>query len=109
MLPSRYRLSKKDFIQTLRRGVRSQIDGVQFVSTPIATSYARLGILVTKKFSKKAVERNLIKRRIAMAFFPYLQKEKVTGNIVCKIMQPLKDSSFNNIKTVIERYITSLS
>ncbi len=107
MLPSRYRLSKKDFIRILRRGIRSQSGGIQFISMQTEASYAHLGILVTKKYSKKAVERNWIKKRIAMAFLPYLKAETISTDIVCKIMQPMREDTVKNIHTTIQNFITS--
>lgn len=102
MLPSVYRLPKKDFIQTMRRGIRSHINGMQFISSITKSSHARLGILVTKKFSKKAVDRNRIKRRIADAFLPYFKKTTEAKDIVCKIAQPIHQHSFQDIQNSIE-------
>lgn len=93
----------------MRHGIRSQIHGMQFTSINTESSHTHLGILVTKKFSKKAVTRNQIKKQIAMAFLPLLEKESAPKNIVCKIMQPIQYSSFQNLKTTIEAYIASLS
>lgn len=65
MLKKENRLKKKkDFENVFKNGksVFSKILGVKFVDNNLDKN--RYGVLVGKKVSKKAVERNLVKRRI---------------------------------------------
>lgn len=58
---------KKDFEETFKKG-RSSFDsiiGIKCLKNNIETS--RFGLVVSTKVSKKAVERNLIKRRLRAA------------------------------------------
>jgi len=109
MLPSIYRLPKQDFISTMRRGTRTHSEAIQFTYLKTPLTHVRLGMLVTKKFSKKATERNHIRRQIYMAFLPHMTHTSAGMDVVCKITQPMKNIGFEDIQKQIEKFIVSLS
>lgn len=109
MLPSIYQLPTIDVIHTLRYGQRIQHDMLQLRYIKTTKSQSRLSIIVSKKCDKKAVKRNRIKRQLAMAFLPYLAKDTITKDIVCKIAQNGAHMSFKDIKQNIETFFTNVS
>jgi ribonuclease P protein component len=59
---------KADFEHLLRHGARKTIEGYTFYLNCRESGVPRLGLLVSRKHSPKAVERNRIKRCIREAF-----------------------------------------
>lgn len=57
-----------DFERLLRQGVRRKIDGYLFYMEKRETGLPRLGILISRRHSAAATERNRIKRCIREAF-----------------------------------------
>jgi len=58
------RLKRKDFKEVLEKGKTIKTNYLIFKYLKQNLPYFRLGILISKKVSKKATERNKIKRRI---------------------------------------------
>jgi len=58
------RLKRKDFKEVLEKGKTIKTSYLVFKYLKQNLPYFRLGILISKKVSKKATERNKIKRRI---------------------------------------------
>ena len=58
----------RDFERLLREGKRSGASGYTFYFAPRSEGPARLGILVSRRHSSKATQRNAIKRCIREAF-----------------------------------------
>ena len=58
----------RDFERLLRQGVRRSASGYTFYLARRAEGSPRLGILVSRRHSPKAVRRNAIKRSIREAF-----------------------------------------
>jgi ribonuclease P protein component len=68
MLAKKHRISKKKEVETVFKGGRSSFDGVLGVKLlPAVQPYSRFVIVVSTKVSKKAVERNEVKRRLSEA------------------------------------------
>ncbi|HEX2567367.1 MAG TPA: ribonuclease P protein component [Burkholderiales bacterium] len=59
---------KADFERLLRHGARRSVEGYTFYLNCREDGAPRLGLLVTRKHSPRAVERNRIKRCIREAF-----------------------------------------
>ena len=59
---------RSDFERLLRQGVRRNASGYTFYVGQRQEGPARLGILVSRKHSRKAVRRNAIKRSVREAF-----------------------------------------
>lgn len=107
MLPFLYRLPKQDITHVLRGGKRTHIDTIQFLHVSTSEKHTRLGILITKKFSKKAVERNFIKRQLHMACLPFLKHSTTPMDIMCKITQPIHQQTFEDLQNIVEKFFTT--
>lgn len=66
--PARRILERGAFERALKGGTRRKLSGYVFFILPRDSGPGRLGMLVTRKHSRLAVERNRIKRRIREAF-----------------------------------------
>lgn len=78
MLPRKYRLSKSaDFQKVLKKGkvIRGTYMGLAFYNTG-ESAQPRVGIIVSNKISKKATERNRIKRSMREAAGDEIEKFK---------------------------------
>ena len=69
--------SSADFERLLRDGLRRKIGGYTFYIAKRSGAPARLGILVSRREARSAVERNRIKRRIREAF--RLEQQALAG------------------------------
>ncbi len=109
MLAKQYRLSKeKDFEKVFKRG-RANYTGQIGVKT-IANQFRhnRFGIIVSAKVSKKATERNRIKRRIRQAL-RQLDKKLIGGYDVVIIALPgLLNLDYQAVKGGLERVFIKL-
>ena len=73
MLPKANRLKHKtDFARVLENGSKVRTAHLLFFVTPSPTEQFRLGVVVSKKVSKKAVTRNGIRRVLSEIFRPSL-------------------------------------
>lgn len=107
MLPSQHRLNKKQDIERVFKRGRTFYNGdlgLRFTSTNIPKS--RFTVVVSLKVSKKAVSRNLLKRRlreiIKKDILPHL-RQNVDGLILTK--QSLLKLSFVDLKkTTLELF-----
>ena len=59
---------RRDFERLLRQGVRRNLSGYTFFIARREEGSARLGLLVSRRHSPKAVHRNAIKRSVREAF-----------------------------------------
>jgi len=59
---------RRDFERLLRQGVRRNVSGYTFYVGQRQEGPARLGILISRRHSRKAVRRNAIKRSVREAF-----------------------------------------
>jgi len=59
---------RRDFERLLRQGVRRNLSGYTFFVARREEGSARLGLLVSRRHSPKAVHRNAIKRSVREAF-----------------------------------------
>lgn len=86
-LPKSNRLLKPDeFRVTLKSGTRWRDDFFGVYATPNPYPYGRLGIVVSRKTSHRAVVRNRIKRQIRESF--RCQKEKFSGMDIVVVAGP---------------------
>jgi len=59
---------KADFERLLRAGTRRNVEGYTIYLSPRESGAPRLGLLVSRKHSARAVDRNRLKRSIREAF-----------------------------------------
>ena len=90
--------SSKDFLKLLKGGKRLGLEGFELIYGPNGLGYPRIGYIVSKKVSSKAVKRNRIKR-IFREYFRHNKPLFGSNDIifVCK-----KDISSWNLKMVGE-------
>lgn len=109
MLAKTNRLTKdKDFDNVFKNGKSSydKIIGVKLVLNQQKNS--RFGILVSTKVSKKAVERNLIKRRIREALKPRLIKIAESHDVVIIAFPGILGKKYKDIEQSIIRHFKRL-
>lgn len=99
MLSVKNRLFKKeDFEKVRRKGKYFFQKGISMGVLPNDLSSSRVGFIVGTKFSKKAVERNLAKRRLREIFRDKISLIKPNSDIVVR----LDGSVANDFKTLAE-------
>lgn len=83
MLPAGKRLAtKKDFSKVQRTGRRFFADFLQLQFVENGQNEIRVGLVAGMKFSKKAVERNALKRKLRKIFAQELENIKTGTDIV---------------------------
>jgi len=104
MLPSRYRLKKnKDFQRVYKEGegFREDFLFLKVLSNNLENS--RIGIVVGKKVSNKATERNLIKRRLRGAARERMSDIKDGLDIIIVVLKDAsKETSFEEIEKAVD-------
>ncbi len=103
MLAVKYRIRKKREIEKIfqnNSSFFSKILGVKTIENNY--QYPRFVILVSNKISKKAVERNKIKRRIRAAVYYLLPKIKKNKDCAIITLKPIINADFSEIKKTLE-------
>lgn len=104
MLPSKNRLKKKkDFERVFKKG-KGFKEGFLFLK--IAKNNLkvnRFGFVVAKKFSKKAVLRNRVKRRLREALKMKLPKIKRGYDGVLVVAKGLGNKDFQEIEKIVDK------
>lgn len=86
MLPVGKRVrQKKDFSKIQRYGRRFAADNLQLQCLENRQDETRIGIIVGTKFSKKAVERNALKRKLREIFRQELKNIKAGADIIVSV------------------------
>lgn len=102
MLPKKNRLTKNnDFDQVFKKGKSSynNLIGIKVIKNNLKNF--RLGILISTKVSKKAVERNRIKRKIREIFGENITNIKENIDIVVITLPEIKSKEYIEIKSSI--------
>ena len=99
MLPKKYRLIKReDFTTIFSRGCYvsgSEDVVIRYFKTDFPIS--RIGFPIGKNFSKKAVERNRMRRILRAAVFQYVAKLKPGFDIIVLVKPKHRDMEFKKI------------
>jgi ribonuclease P protein component len=94
MLKKQYRLTKdKEFDKVFRNG-RSSYDkvlGIKALNNGM--DYCRFGIMVSAKVSKKAVERNTIRRRLNETLRNKMPLFKIRADVVIIVLPAARDKT----------------
>jgi len=101
-------VKKKDFDNIYKKG-RSSFDkiiGVKTLKNDLDIN--RFGIVVSSKVSRKAVERNKIKRRLREALRPQLEELKPGNDLVIISLPEIIKKDFNDIHTSLRRHLYKL-
>ncbi|MDO8529435.1 MAG: ribonuclease P protein component [bacterium] len=106
MLPVKNRLTKRtDFVNVYRKGAFFSEGPLSLKSTPNSLKYARIGFSIEKKFFKKAVERNRIKRLLREAFHQNLENIKKSVDMVVFYKKSEKNPDFKAIFGLVKKII----
>jgi ribonuclease P protein component len=98
MLKKIYRVTKeREFQAIYRRGKYKATALFSVHYLPNRFGFSRIGIVVTKKISKKATERNLIKRRVREIAREMLPKIKGNFDVVISIKKLATEKEYAEI------------
>lgn len=99
MLSQAHRLKKeKDFIAVLKDRRRAEGRGIFLKSIKNGLEDSRFGIIISKKISKKAVERNRIHRQISEDIWNLLEEIKTGRDVVIITTAEITKMSFEEIR-----------
>jgi ribonuclease P protein component len=94
---------KKDFTKVFKKGKFLKGEGIILNFLQNKKTQSRFGIVVSQKISKKASERNKIKRRIRAAIFEKIPNLKSNFDVVIIATPSIKNESFQTIKKTINK------
>jgi len=104
MLSKRNRLKKqKDFGRVFKKGRGAKEDFLYLKVVKNELESSRFGFVVSKEFSKKAVLRNKIRRRLAELVRIKLPKIKKGIDVVIVVMPEFKTRDFWEIEEIINK------
>lgn len=106
MLKKQQRLTKKEFDVYFKKGARKHADVMQLIYTPNETFHG--AVVVGKKISKKAVDRNKFRRRIYAALYALTKEASLVGVYIIIAKPPIKHLSYSEIKEQLSKLIKSV-
>lgn len=101
MLAQKNRLKKADFERIFRNGNKSynQYCNIRYIANKL--DYCRFAIVVSNKISKKATERNKIRRRIKAVLRDNLSNFKQNIDIIITVLPDLSKVDFRENKDIL--------
>ncbi|MFA5020694.1 MAG: ribonuclease P protein component [Patescibacteria group bacterium] len=98
MIAQKNRLKKADFERIFRNGNKfyNQYCNIRYL--PNGLGYCRFAIIVSNKISKKATERNTIRRRIKAIIVENLPNFSKDFDIVITVLPALSNLDYPNLK-----------
>lgn len=109
MFPKQNRLDRKDFSEILKKGRRIRGNSFSLIFANFGNGGAQIGIIITKKVTKTAVERNKLKRRIRNILIPELNNLPQGLKIIIMVYPSQEKLLFNSIKTEVLGLINRLA
>jgi ribonuclease P protein component len=110
MLPRENRLTKRtDFANVYRIGRFSSEGPLSAKSAPNKSEISRIGFSIEKKFFKKAVERNRMKRVLREAFRENLKELKTGLDIVIFYKKSEKNPDYQEISELVKKIIKKIN
>ena len=107
MLAKNHRLTKReDFATVYAKGAYSSLDGITIKYAPSKKITTRIGFSIGKNFSKKAVERNRIRRILQEACRHHVALLKPGFDIVVMIKSESKDLEFQKTVDILKKIFT---
>jgi len=101
MLPKEYRLNRSDFDLIFKKGRRIRGRNFSLIVLPSENKNepSKIGIIVTKKVAKLAVDRNKLKRQIRNTINQYILKTlSPSQKIIVTSSPPQKPIKYKQIK-----------
>lgn len=102
MLPQKNRVTTQEFKEILKIGLRISSENIS-ISYVKNDNQFKASVVVSKKVSKKAVDRNYQKRRVREAirrvFYPFTQK----NSVVFFVKRNISKNDFSEIVSEVER------
>lgn len=113
MLPREFRLLSLDFRRLKRKGqvLSSRLLVVSYSVQPGSGSGPTFGFVVSKALSKKATQRNLIKRRLSQAVWDFLKgKARATPPWrICLIARkPILASDYATVAAEVDQLLSKI-
>ena len=106
MLPKEYRLKrKKDFEGVFKKGKSRTGDFLILRVVKNNLKVSRIGVVVSRKVSKKAVLRNKTKRKLREAARADIKKMKPGYDLIFFTKKGIEKKSFSEIKKEVEKLI----
>ena len=108
MLSRKYSLQAKDFSRILKQGRIFNTAYFRLRSLPNNFPNIRVGIIISAKVSKSAVERNRLKRQISEIFRLNLDKIKSGNDLVLTMSQNALKKPYNILEEEILRALRTI-
>jgi ribonuclease P protein component len=108
MLSKKERLSGSDVLRVLRKGKRANFGGLKIVAlSPALASQA--SVVVSARVSKKATQRNVIRRKVYHIISPILPDLKTPAQLVIYLYWDCSKTPQEEIKQSIIQCLKKLS
>ena len=107
MLAKQNRLTKKkDFEEVFKKGKTHKHGFLLFKTMKNKQEESRFGFVVSKKVSKKATDRNMVKRRLRSAVAKALQQKRLKSSqdVVILTLPEANQKNFSVIQEVISEF-----
>jgi ribonuclease P protein component len=101
MLAKKYRFAIQSSPSKALKVLKTPYFSAKIYSTN--NSFSRFGIIISKKFDKKAVVRNFWKRRIFSVFEKWPKEEKKPKDLLLIIYPELKKLNYSEIENELEK------
>ena len=107
MLAKNHRLTKReDFATVYTKGAYSSLAGIIIKYAPSKNMLTRIGFSIGKNFSKKAVQRNRVRRVLQEACRLNIELLKPGFDIVVIIKPEYNDIDFKNTAEILKKIFT---
>lgn len=111
MLPKQHRLIRNDFDLVFKKGrrIRGKAFSLVIIPSEDKSEPSKIGIVVTKKVCKKAVDRNKLKRQIRNTITRYILKTLPFGQKIVVMAFPVPTPrKYQEIKEEITKLFNSI-
>jgi ribonuclease P protein component len=106
MLFKKYRLTKRnDFQAVFKKGRKSFGNFFSIRYKENGLDYSRIAVVVSAKVSKRAITRNLIKRRVRVVVKPLMSEFSKNFDIIINVMSPTLNIDFNNLQKELNNFL----
>ena len=110
MLPKKNRITKsKDFDNVYKNGVAARAHHLLIKAVSNNKNKTRIGVIVGKKVSPKAVTRNKLKRRLRNIFYQKINNIKEGFDIIVIPSPRLKNEEFIKIKESVIKALQKIN